>query len=126
MDISTEVSELEKTRKHVVRGSIDFDELVSFLRDVYSSKDQQKMHSLWDLRDADFTSVSEEGIRTLMEFVSTRWGTDGRERAAVVVSQDLGYEQSRLYQLMMDGATSSAVEVFRNINAAESWIAAAT
>ena len=110
-----------------MRGAIVFDELIAFLNDVYNSPGSETaMHVLWDLRDADFGTVSADGIKSLMEFVSRRWGTDGANRAAVVVARDLDYEMSRNYQLMMDGATSSAVEVFKDIDSARTWIASAT
>ena len=123
MEISTEIVPLKNTRKHVVQGAIDLDQLTTYLGGIYSaSTSAASMHSLWDLRDADFNSVSAEVVQSVMEFVSARWGVEGGYKAALVVSADLDYGLSRMYQMLMDGASASTVEIFKDINLAEQWI----
>lgn len=123
MEISTEATELKNTRKHVVKGPIVLDELKAFLAEVYSSSDSaSSMNALWDMRDADFDTITAETAGSVMEFVSLHWGKDGSSRAAVIVSPDLEYSMSRTYRSILDGATSSSVEVFKDMIAAQKWV----
>ena len=61
-----------------------------------------------------------------MEYVVKLWGTGGKSRAALVVSDNFDYGMSRMYQMMMEGSTSSEVVVFKDINKAKEWIEAET
>ena len=61
-----------------------------------------------------------------MEYVVKKWGTGGKSKAALVVSPDLEFGMSRMYQMMMEGATSSKVEIFKDTNEAQEWIASET
>jgi len=123
VDISTVVDGKLAIRRHIVRGAFDFTELKSYLGEIYGSPDlDPSMNVLWDLREADFSTVSRDEVQSVMEFVSKTWGTEGRSKAALVVKNDLDYGFSRMYQMMMEGATSSKVEVFRDLDAAETWI----
>jgi hypothetical protein len=122
MNISTEATSLANTRKHVVRGVIDVEDLKAFLGGVYRNSDQAStLHALWDLRDVDFSSISVESARAVMGFVAQRRG-EGDGRVAVVVSSDLEFSKSRTYQSILDGAISGKVEVFRHLVDAEKWI----
>ena len=125
MEISTETSELRNTRKHIVRGPIDFDQVKAYLGEIYRSPGgTTSMHVLWDLRDVDFTSISAETVRSLMEYVSRHWGVEGGRKAAIVVAPELDYATSTTYQMLMDGASASTFRIFKRIGEAEEWIAA--
>jgi len=123
MDISTEPSGLANTRKHIVRGAIDLMKLKGFLADVYSSvSGSTSMNVLWDLRDVDFSSITDDVARSVSEFISQHWSKDGGGKVALVVSSDLKFSTSKTYESILAGATSSSVAVFRHMNEAEAWI----
>ena len=125
MEISTEIDNEKNIRWHVVRGVIDLREVAEYLKGLYASSDSSsEMHVFWDLQNADFSSVSGEAIKTFMAYVGKVWGQAGKSKAALVVSNDRDFGLSRMYQLMMEGATSSAIEVFKDKDAARKWIEA--
>jgi stage II sporulation SpoAA-like protein len=123
VDISTEVIGLENTRKHIVRGAIDIEELKAYMKEVYSSTDTGgSMNVLWDLRDADFGPLSIEAVQSFMDFISQYWGAEGNSKAAMVVTYDMDYHMSRTYQAMLARAMGTSVEIFKDMASAEEWI----
>ena len=101
MEISTEINKKKNIRCHIVRGVIDVRELTEYLKEIYNFSDfDSGMSVLWDLQEADFSSVSKEDVRSLMEYVGKQWGKGGKSKAALVVSHDLDYGLSRMYQIM--------------------------
>lgn len=125
MEISTEINKKKNIRVHTVRGIIDINDLAGQLKEIYSSSCfDPDMNVFWDLQKADFSNVSSEDTMSFMEFVSKHWGTGGKSKAALVVSRDLEFGMSRMYQIMMEGATSSKIAVFRDTDKAKEWIEA--
>ena len=125
MKITTEVNLKKKIRYHIVKGAIDVHELSEYLKDLYNSLDSgPDMNACWDLQEADFTSVSSEDVRVIMKYVNQHWGKEGKNKAALVVSRDLGYGMSRMFQAMMDGKSSNEINIFKDINEAKKWIEA--
>ena len=127
MEISTEINKKKNIRSHIVIGAVHISELTEYLKVIYNTPDlDTEMNVFWDLRKADFSSISSEEVRSFMGFVSKQWGTGGKSKAALVVSSDFEFGMSRMYQIMMDGATSSDIAIFRNVDEANEWIEAGT
>jgi hypothetical protein len=125
LEISIELDKEKNIRRHVVKGVIDVRELAEYLKGIYASSDSYtEMNVFWDLQTADFSSVSSEDVRSFMAYVSKIWGKRGKSKAALVVSSDLDFGLSRMYQILMEGATSNTVEVFKDKNEAAEWITA--
>jgi len=123
MEISTEIDKKKNIRWHVVRGVIDVRELGEYLKGIYATSDSySEMSVFWDLQEADFSSVTSEDVRSFMAYAGKIWGKEGKSRAALVVSRDLDFGMTRMYQIMMEGKTSSAIEVFKDKNKAKEWI----
>jgi len=123
MEISTEINKKKNIRSHIVRGAIDISELTEYLKEIYNSPDfDPEMNVFWDLRKADFSYVSSEDVWSFKRYVGNNWGTEGKSKAALVVSHDFDYGMSRMYQNMMDGETSSEIVVFRDIEKAKEWV----
>jgi hypothetical protein len=123
MQISTVIDEEKNIRSQVVRGAIDVSELAEYLKGLYAATDSySEMNVFWDLQEADFSAVSGDDVRTFMAYVGKIRGQGGESRAALVVSNDLDFGLSRMYQILMEGATSSAVEVFKDKDKAKQWI----
>lgn len=124
MNITTEINLEKNLRYHIVKGVFDVNELSEYLKGLYNSLDSgSEMKSCWDLRDADFTSISTEDVQATMEYVSQNWGKD-KTRAAFVVSRDLEYGMLRMYQTMMELNNPSEVSVFRDMSEARKWVEA--
>jgi len=123
MHISSDIDMEKKMRTHVVHGMLDIDELTVQLREIYSSQEYDPdMDVVWDLREADFSAIKASEVKSFMEFVRKHWGVGGKSRAALVVSRDLDYGLSRMYEILMEGATTSTITVFKNIDEAKQWI----
>lgn len=121
MEISTEVK--DNIRYQMVKGVIDINELISHLKQIYSSSDfNPNMDVFWNLCEADFSSLPTEDIRRFMEFVGDHWGKNDNSKAAIIVSNDLGFGLSRMYEMLLSSETSSKVNVFRGIDKANEWM----
>ena len=82
------------------------------------------MNVLWDLRIAGFSALSSDHVRGVMDFVSQNWGKEDGSKAALGVTNVLDYGMSRIHQIMQEGAASSSVGVFKDMNKAKEWIEA--
>ena len=75
-----------------------------------------------DFREADLSSFQSPDIQMIRDFVSKHWGTGGNCKAALVVSGDLGFGLSRMYEFFIEDKTTNDVKVFRQIEEAMEWI----
>ena len=123
MNISTKINAEKKLRIHVVEGSININELAKFLKNLYNSDEiSPSLNVFWDLRKADFSKVSSSQIRNFTEFIGKNWGIGGKNKAALIVSKDLDYGLSRMYQMLMDNVSQSKISIFKDMDEAEKWI----
>jgi hypothetical protein len=123
MEISTQIDKERNLRSHKVKGLISVPEMKEVLTGLYRSPEYDPaMNSVWDLRDADFSSVTSAEVRSLVEMIRGHWGTGEKSRAALVVAKELGYGLSRMYEILMTGRTSGTIMVFRDYNEAEKWL----
>ena len=123
MEISTQFNAEENQRIHKVEGTIDVDQIKEMLSALYNSPDYDpNMNALWDLRAADFTSVTTEQITSLTGMVEKYWGKGGQGKAALIVSRDLDYGLSRMYEMLLSGSSPDKVMVFRDYDEAENWL----
>jgi len=123
MEISSHIDTEKEIRTHVVHGMLDIDELTIQLRKTYSAQGYDPdMDVIWDLREANFSAIEASEVKSFMEFVRKYWGVGGESKAALVVSGDLDYGLSRMYEILMDGETTSTITVFKNIDEATKWI----
>ena len=123
VDISTQIK--NNIRWHTIRGAIDLRELTEYLSELYKSLNfDPDMNVFWDLREADFTSVSPEFVFSFRHFVGQHWGKTGRSKAAIVVSSESGYEMSRKYEALMTSEYPSKVSIFwdRDFDKAKEWV----
>ncbi len=97
MEISTLIDKERNVRSHKVKGLISVRDLKEKLLAFYMSPDYDPdMNALWDLREADFSSVTSAEVESLMEMVKEHWGQGGKSKAALIVSKDLDYGLSRM------------------------------
>ncbi len=104
------------TGSGVITGELWVDEVAKLCADP---RFVEPTRALWDLRDATFewpgTSVDAE-----VDFVRTE-RTQGRGRAAAVVSSDLAYGVARMFTLKTSQLELEA-RVFREMEPALEWI----
>ncbi len=123
MEILTVINLKINLRTHNIRGAINLFELIGYLKDLYNSSDfNPELNDIWDLRNADFSSISSEDVRSLMKYVSKKWGKSGKNKAVIVVSSELDYGMSRMYEILMEARTTGKIAVYKDINEAIEWI----
>ena len=121
MEISTENT--RNIRWHVVRGAIDIVELTANLKQIYNSSDfNSNMNVFWDFLEADFTSLSTEDLSIFKDYVAMHWGKEGKSKAALVVSDELGFGMLRMFELLMKSKTLNNIVIFKDIDKAKEWI----
>ena len=121
MEISTDIK--NNIRYQAVKGVIDIDKLIKYLEQIYKVPEfNPNMDVFWDLREADFSSVSTEAIYNFIGFVGKYWGKEKDTKAALVVSDDLGFGLSRMYEMLLETDSPSQINIFRDIDKAEEWI----
>jgi hypothetical protein len=123
MGVTTDIDKELNIRRHKVTGTLQLDELVGILGGIYKSPGfDPDMDVVWDLREADLTSFSSEDVQAVRNFVIRNWGTGGKSRAALVVSRDVEFGLTRMYEVYVESDTKSQVEVFRDMDKAVEWI----
>ena len=125
MEIDTQISRGKNLRKHKVDGLINVNALKEMLASFYKSPEYDPdMNVLWDLRDADFSSVTSEDVASLAGMIAQHWGQGEKAKAALIVSKDLDFGLSRMYELLLTGSSPNKVMVMRNYGEAEKWLEA--
>ena len=77
MNIETQMDSVKSLRTHKVKGQINFQDFSNLLKGIYNSAEfDPNLHSLWDVRDADFSAVTAQEIRALAEYVRANWAMD--------------------------------------------------
>jgi len=123
MNITTDINKKDNLRIHKVTGKIGFDKLMDELKEIYSKPDfNPEMNNLWDLRDADVSSFPSEQVQHIQSLVSQYWGKGGESRSALIVSEDVAYGLSRMYEILSEGKTAGKIMVFRDYEEALKWV----
>jgi hypothetical protein len=123
MAVTTKIDPETGIREHTVTGPLDLRALITALKKVYSMPEfRSEMNVIWDLREADLSAFSSEDIRQVREYVGRHWGVEGTSRAALVVTSDLGYGLTRMYEILLESRTASEVHVFRDYDEALRWV----
>lgn len=123
MEVKTKISRDTNLRIHKISGRFELRELLAELKRIYSSPDfDPKMNSLWDLRETDLSAFTSAEIETVRDFVSGSWGADENAKSALVVSKEVDFGLSRMYEVMLEDKVSSQVHIFRDYDKALAWI----
>jgi hypothetical protein len=123
MEINIYIDPRADIREHKVSGVIDIQALKDFLKKLYDTPEfNPNMNVIWDLGEADFSEVSSSDVRSVMDLVGKYWGVGGKSKAALVVSEEVGFGLTRMYEILMSSATTSKVMVFKNMEEAREWM----
>lgn len=123
MHVETQMDTVKAIRTHRVNGLINLQDFRNMLTAVYHSAEfDPNMHSLWDVRQADFSAVTAQDIRSLADLVKANWVDKRQNKAAIVVSGLADYGITRMYEQVLGPAATGKVRIFRNIKSAWDWI----
>jgi hypothetical protein len=118
MEISITIE--NNIRMQIVRGMVDIQAFTGYLKQLYNSPGfDPGMNILWDFREADFSLVPTQDIYPFQEVVRKYWGKGGKTRLAIVVSEDIGYDLTKIWQTLMEFNFPNRIEIFDDIETAK-------
>ena len=123
MNIESRTDRAKGLRTHVIRGPVTPAEVKDFLGSLYLSDEfDPTFHSLWDMREADFSSVSQADIKEMAHFARVNWAEKRRHRIAVVISGDFRFGLSRMFEQFIGPPAHGRIRSFRDLQLALDWI----
>ena len=124
MKIRTEINQKKNVRVHTVSGQFDIDTLYQSLTEMHTRLPMHTaMNVLWDLRAAEGIGSLDTGqLDKIIGLVGNNWGTEGRNKAALVVSRAVDYGLARVYEQQVENQTPSQIRVFKDLKKAVRWI----
>jgi len=124
MNIESRADHANELRTHVVRGEFNLQEIKTFLDALYGSVGfDPTIPSLWDVREASFPDVTSVEIKDLAYFVRVHWAEKHKRKMAVVISGDLQFGLSRMFEQFIGPQAQGKIKTFRELQVALDWIA---
>jgi hypothetical protein len=106
----------------IISETFDLDELTSTFEAITNSRDYPpNIRAVWDFRKADISSVNADIINRLVE-IRSHFTKRSNCRSALIVSSDLQYGFSRMFEMLTDGKIPPQLKVFREYEEAVQWI----
>ena len=103
-------------------GALSFEEFAFVLETILTSKEYPvNINTIWDLREADFSSVDSQFWERIIEY-RKEFTERNNCRSAMIVSKDLQYGMSRMFEITSEGNIPQQVRVFRDFSEGENWI----
>jgi len=123
MPITTRIDPKTGLRRHKVDGTFTLGVIRTVLQAIYSRPDfRADADVLWDFRDAT-PDFSADEVQQLADYVAKHWGPEGKSKAAFVVTSDLQFGMTRMYEMLLNSQSKNSLMVFRKIEDAERWLA---
>jgi len=111
---------------HEAEGPLSLDEIESEVQATLANPAfRPGMKTVWDLRDASIATLSEDAVRSLIEFNLVRKEQRGGGRAAIVASQDADFGIARMFQAYAEALPWETM-VFRGLDDALPWLQGST
>jgi len=124
LGIATRIESGTGFRTHVVKGSVTMCEVQDEMKVTYSRDDYRpEADTLWDLREADLTGLSNSDVKALVDYVLKHRGAPPGARTVFVVGRDFDFGIARMYELMLEARSESDVVVLRDLDEARVWLA---
>jgi hypothetical protein len=119
MIVNTVVDKKASVMIHTVTGEMTFDEIKSSYEAILSHPDyQEDMNSIWDMRNADASKFDRQDVIRLARYFETQLKNRAEFKVAVIVSRDLEYDLSRMYQV----AAVDLPAKINNLEEAKKWV----
>ena len=123
MNIESRTDRAKGLRTHVIRGPVNPPEIKNFLETLFLSGEfDPDIHSLWDMREAEFSSVSQAEIREMACFARVHWAEKHRYKIAVLITGDFRFGLSRMFEQFIGPSAYGKIRSFRDLQLALDWI----
>ena len=122
MIVNTVVDKKASVMIHTVTGEITFEEIKSSYEAVRTHTDFHKdIYTIWDIRDADASKFDSQDVIRLARYLETQIKNRAVYKVAVIVSRDLEYGLSRMYQVAAADLPAK-IGIFINLEDAKKWL----
>ena len=122
MIVNTFVDKKASVIIHTVTGEITFENIKSSYEAILSHPNfQEDMSVIWDIRDADASKFNSQDVIRLARYFETQLKSRAKFKVAVIVSRDLEYGLSRMYQVAAADLPAK-IGIFINLEDAKKWI----
>jgi hypothetical protein len=122
MIVNTVVDKKASVMIHSVTGEMTFDEIKSSYEAILLHPDfQREMHVIWDIRDADASKFDSQDVIRIARYVETQIKNRAEYKVAVIVSSDLEYDLSKIYQVAAADLPAK-IGIFINLEEAKKWV----
>ncbi|MBU0767738.1 MAG: hypothetical protein KJ687_01410 [Proteobacteria bacterium] len=122
MIVNTVVDKKGTVMIHTVTGEITFEEIKSSYEAILLHPDfQRDMYAIWDVRDADASKFDSQDVIRLARYFETQIKNRAEFKVAVIVSRDLEYGLSRMYQVAAADLPAK-IGIFINLEEAKKWV----
>jgi hypothetical protein len=122
MIVNTVVDKKASVMIHSVTGEMTFDEIKSSYEAILLHPDfQREMHVIWDIRDADASKFDRQDVIRLARYFETQLKNRAEYKVAVIVSSDLEYDLSKIYQVAAADLPAK-IGIFINLEEAKKWV----
>jgi len=108
---------------HTVTGNMTYEGIKSsYEAAVLTHPDfQDDMNSIWDIRGADASKFDSHDVIKIARYFETKTKNRAEYKVAVIVSSDLEYDLSKMYQVAAADLPAK-IGIFNNLEAAKRWV----
>ena len=122
MIVNTVVDKKASVMIYTVTGKMTVEEIKSSYESVRSYPDfQENMNSIWDIRGADASKFDSQDVIKIARYFETQTKNRAEYKTAVIVSRDLEYGLSKIYQVAAADLPAK-IGVFNNLEEAKKWV----
>ena len=122
MIVNTFVDKKAAVMIRTVTGEITFEEIKSSYEASLTHPDfQRDMHAIWDIRDADASEFDSQDVIRIARYFETQIKNRAEYKVAVIVSRDLEYGLSKMYQVAAADLPAK-IRIFNNLEEAKKWV----
>ena len=108
-----------------VKGISSIEEFKTILDTITQSEEYPpNINTLWDVREQDFSSISLESMKSLIQ-ISNNYPERGTAKVAFIVKGNLAYGMMRMYETFssFEGLNlRQHLRVFKNFSEGEKWL----
>ena len=123
MKVNTVVDKRDEIMIHTVTGEMTIDEIKSSYETILTHPDFRiDMNSIWDMRDADASKFESQDVIRIARYFETQFKNRAEFKVAVIVSRNLEYDLSRMYQVAAADLPAK-IRIFHNLEEAKKWLA---
>ncbi len=122
MIVNTFVDKKASAMIRTVTGEITFEEIKSSYEASLTHPDfQRDMHSIWDVRGADASKFDSQDVIRIARYFETQIKNRAEYKVAVIVSRDLEYGLSKMYQVAAADLPAK-IGIVNNLEEAKKWV----